>query len=186
MSAHWRLNKLVYACFRHKAGINYIVSTGLSIRIKGFCQTKCHSRIFFILSISVKSNNFDTDNIFFNQYYRRFLNGISSELTQHLHVSPSLVLFSPCWARESLLSVQTINQPWAVSSGWLSRSDSSGGGRGVVGVLVELGDISEYICLTQFSLKVQKLERNFRGRWLLDSSGIIMPLFLFPRLSFFL
>lgn len=50
----------------------------------------------------------------------------------------------------------------------------------MVGVLVESGDISEYICLTQFSLKVQKLERNFRGRWLLDSSGIIMPLFFIP------
>lgn len=93
MSAQWRLNKLVYACFRHKAGINYIVSTGLSIRIKGFVKQNAIQGIFFILSVSVKSN-FDTDNIFFSQYYRRFLNGISSELTQHLHVSPSPLSFS--------------------------------------------------------------------------------------------
>lgn len=64
MSAQWRLNKLVYACFRHKAGINYIVSTGLSIRIKGFVKQNAIQGIFFILSVSVKSNNFVTDNIF--------------------------------------------------------------------------------------------------------------------------
>lgn len=101
-------------------------------------------------------------------------------------MSPSLVLFSPCWARESLLSVQTINQPWAVSSGWLSRSDSSGGGRGVVGVLVESGDISEYISHTIQS-EGAEVRKKLQGQvvtWLLwDNyafifipSPVILPL----------